>query len=148
MPREDPHTVIQRLIVETAKYLGLFGETEWEIDNYRVDAVWKKFPDSCPFCVFEIELSNNISAAINRLKAAWLKYSNPSLYLIVKQWELQKAVDILRNSLPEMLDKIKLFSVDDFVLYCKIYKDFDETNDKFFPPFKPNLVFRRRELLK
>ena len=145
MPRKDLHTVIQRLIVETAKYLELFGEYEWRIDNYRIDAVWKKTPDSCPFFLFEIELSGNISAAINRLNDAWLKYSNPSLYLIVKDWQIQKAVDIIRNSLPHMLDKIKILSTDDIVIYCKFFREANETQDKFFLHFKPCIVFRNKK---
>jgi|WetSurMetagenome_2_1015567.scaffolds.fasta_scaffold1072658_1 hypothetical protein len=143
MPKKDPHTVIQRLIVDTAQYLGLVGEFEWKIDHYGIDAVWKKTTDSSPFCIFEIELSQNIPFAIARLNDAWLKYSNPSLYLIVKEWQIQKAIDIIKDSFPDMLDKIKLLSVDDVNLFCKRFKEFAEASDKFFHPYKPNLKFRK-----
>lgn len=52
------------------------AKTEYPIDGYRFDVIWKRIAAGTPSHVFEVQIEGNLELALTKLKHAWDKWNS------------------------------------------------------------------------
>lgn len=96
----SPHRGLQNILAEIGKLQFYYSEIEYplEIESERksIDVVWKREINGVPTFAFEIEFSNNIEKAVERLKFAFRKW-NSRPRIIVPESSCTTLHNILSN---------------------------------------------------
>lgn len=104
------HSQIQELIVETGKVLGVIAEKEHPVKGGLVlDVVyWETEESLVPLAVFEVNLKENPSEALTRLKQARVLYRSSNLFLVTPRKLRAKAENLLKISFRELLSVLQI----------------------------------------
>jgi len=101
-PSEAPaHNEIRDMIHEIGRLEGKVSETEYHIDSYRLDVVWKRIRAGNPSHVFEVQVGGNFFEALTKLKHAWDKW-NSKPYLVTTERYMAGAKQLLEGSFHEI----------------------------------------------
>ncbi|MCX8082164.1 MAG: hypothetical protein N3D17_02015 [bacterium] len=100
-PIVSPHLELQNYLAEVGKLQNYYSELEYplelELERKSIDVVWKREINGAPTFAFEIEFSNNIEKAVERLKFAFRKW-NSRPRIIIPETALSRLHNILSNS--------------------------------------------------
>lgn len=106
----SPHKELQNHLAEIGKLQFYYSEIEYplelESERKKLDVVWKREISGVPTFVFEIEFSNNIEKAVERLKSAFKKW-NSRPRIIVPESSLAKLHNIISNSEQEFSSQFR-----------------------------------------
>jgi hypothetical protein len=91
---ESLHANIKRLIVEIGKMQKFIAEEEYQMQNERLDVVWRRVEKSVPTYVFEIQVSGDLHHTLAKLKHAHDLW-NSNIFLICLKQERPKTEALL-----------------------------------------------------
>ncbi len=108
---EAPHKEIVEKIKEIGMMEGFVSEEEYDIDNKRLDVVWKSnVSEGDPKYVFEVELAGNFYRALAKLKHAFNKWAYPKLFLVIKREDRDKVEKLLSEAFLELKNEIRIIT--------------------------------------
>ncbi|MBC7091538.1 MAG: hypothetical protein H5T50_06480 [Nitrososphaeria archaeon] len=95
------HNKIRDMIYEIGKFRGMISETEYPIDNLRLDVAWKKIKGGNPSHAFEVQISGNFFEALTKLKHAWDKWNSKPFLITTEKYE-EEAKKFLEGTFHEI----------------------------------------------
>jgi hypothetical protein len=95
------HNEIRDMICEIGKFEGRISETEYPIENMRLDVVWKRIKSGNPSHAFEVQISGNFFEALTKLKHAWDKWNSKPFLITTEKYEVEAKL-LLEGSFHEM----------------------------------------------
>ena len=98
---EISHNQLRDMIRDIGLRENRIAETEYPIDGYRLDAIWKRIKGGTPSHVFEVQIGGNLEQALTKLKHAWDKW-NSIPYLVTTDEDAARARSLLEGSFHEM----------------------------------------------
>jgi predicted RNA-binding protein len=98
---EVSHNQLRDMIRDIGLRENRIAETEYVIDSYRLDVVWKRIKAGTPSHVFEVQIGGNLEQGLTKLKHAWDKW-NSIPYLVTTEDDAAKARSLLEGSFHEM----------------------------------------------
>ena len=98
---EMSHNRLRDMIQEIGVRENRIAETEYPIDGYRLDVIWKRIAAGTPSHVFEVQIGGNLELALTKLKHAWDKW-NSFPYLVTTDEDAPRAQSLLEGSFHEM----------------------------------------------
>ena len=116
------HNEIRDMLFEIGQFEGRIAETEYSIDNLRLDTVWKTIQSGIPKWAFEVQLSGNFYEALTKLKHAWDKWNSRPFLVTTKEYEVQ-AKGLLEGSFHEMKDDARIVNWEKIVKLHKLLKE-------------------------
>jgi hypothetical protein len=64
------HDTIKEIIHKLGMLQGKISQKEVQIDNFKLDVVWRRIPRAVPYMVFEAHVHGNLEEALAKLKHA------------------------------------------------------------------------------
>jgi len=125
--RVDPHGHAQSLLVEIGRMQKFVADSEYSVENRRLDVVWRRVQRSVPSYVFEVQVSGNLTEAMSKLKQArdlW----NSNIYLVGKDEHRGPADQLLGGPFHEIQDRlrfIELSQVEELYSRKRAYREFE-----------------------
>jgi len=122
-----PHDEIKAKLVEIGRFQKLIAESEYDMDEARLDVVWRRIDKAVPAYVFEVQIGGDPYHAIGRLKHAFDLW-NSNIFLIVSDQDIPKAKELLTRTFHEIQGKVKVIEpgkVDELFKRKKAYRDFE-----------------------
>lgn len=107
---DDPHGRTQQLLAEIGRLQRLVAETEYPLENKRVDVVWRRVQRSVPSFVFEVQVSGNITEAMGKLKQAFNLW-NSNIFLVGKEEHRRPANELLAGTFHEIHDRLRFLEL-------------------------------------
>ena len=95
------HNEIRDMICEIGKFEGRISETEYPIDNMRLDVAWKRIKAGNPSHAFEVQISGNFFEALTKLKHAWDKWNSKPFLITTEKYEVEAKL-LLEGSFHEI----------------------------------------------
>ena len=93
LEQDKPHRQLQKQLKEIGEMLGYYATTEYRLDPYQYDVIWKRDEwQPSPSNVFEVQHHGSLEAALLKLKHAH-DVSRPKLCLVVTGERDQKKVN-------------------------------------------------------
>jgi hypothetical protein len=109
-PSDDPHTHAQRLLVEIGRMQKFLAESEFPLENRRLDVVWRRVQRSVPSYVFEVQVGGNLTEALGKLKQArdlW----NSNVCLVGKQEHRTAVSQLLGSTFHEIQSHLRFIEL-------------------------------------
>jgi len=103
------HNELRDMILEIGNLEGKIAEVEYQIDNWRLDAVWKSIPTGNPKWAFEVQLKGNFYEALAKLKHAWDKWNSKPV-LITTDSDAALARILIEGSFHEMKEDARIIT--------------------------------------
>jgi predicted RNA-binding protein len=105
------HKELQEMFKEIGSLQRFITETEYSMENEKLDIVWRKVEKSVPTYVFEVQIGGDIYHALGKLKHAWDIW-NSNLFLIIEKEKIQEAHKLLGGTFHEIRDKIQVIDIE------------------------------------
>jgi len=122
---EVSHNQLRDMIRDIGLRENRIAETEYPIDSYRLDVIWKRIKAGTPSHVFEVQIGGNLEQALTKLKHAWDKW-NSIPYLVTTDEDAAKARSLLEGSFHEMGHVAKVIDWKDITtLYDLMNRAYD-----------------------
>jgi len=106
------HREVQEMIKEIGLLQRFIAETEYPMENEKLDVVWRRVEKSVPTYVFEVQIGGDIYHALGKLKHAWDIW-NSNLFLIIEKEKIQEVEKLLSGTFHEIKDKIRIINIED-----------------------------------
>jgi hypothetical protein len=116
------HNDLRDMILEIGQFEGKLAEGEYQIDNWRLDAVWKTISNGYPKWAFEVQLRGNFYEALAKLKHAWDKW-NSKPCLITTDSDAALARIWIEGSFHEMKEDVRIINWQRIVELHKYLKE-------------------------
>jgi predicted RNA-binding protein len=136
------HPEIVKLIVETGRVLDVIAEEEYPTDGRFVDVVYKETERANPFAVFEVNLKENPSEALTRLKLARVNLRSEQLYLVTPRKYMLKAENMIKTAYREISELVQIVDWTDIERLKNSALEFKEEAKRM--KIEPKFVFRRK----
>ncbi len=105
------HDEIKRLIVEIGKLQGYIASPEYQMGPNRLDAVWRRLPESVPTYVFEVQIGGDIYHALGKLKHAFDIW-NSRIFLVASINDLNIVNQLLSGTFHEIKPFLKFIEIE------------------------------------
>lgn len=106
----DPHDRCQWLIAEIGRMQKFVADTEYPLENRRLDVVWRRVQRSVPSFVFEVQVSGNLTEALGKLKHAFDMW-NSNTYLVGKEEHRAPASQLLGGTFREIQERVRFIEL-------------------------------------
>jgi len=113
------HDLVKRIIYQIGKIQNRFPEVEYQIENRKIDVVWRKTPKSVPSVAFEVQFGGNIFEALSKLKHAFDLW-NAIPVLITTKEQFDDAKRWVEGSFHEMKDVFRILTWKDVEEYYEV----------------------------
>ncbi|MGC9227516.1 MAG: EVE domain-containing protein, partial [Caldivirga sp.] len=112
---EFSHGYLIGLIKDIGGWLGFRVETEYRIDNFRVDVVFFKEPRAVPFAVVEVHVSGDAYKDLAALKHAYDKYGSRLIYVVARDEDtvLRLINEAIGGAFHEIKDELIIIKADE-----------------------------------
>lgn len=123
----DLHDRCQWLMAEIGRMQKFVADTEYPIENRRLDVVWRRVQRSVPSYVFEVQVGGNITEALAKLKQAHELW-NSNTYVLGKEEHRPAVTQLLGGTFHEMRDRVKfveISQVEDLYERKRAYRDLE-----------------------
>lgn len=107
----SPHAHGQWLLAEIGRMQKYLAETEYPLENRRLDVVWRRVQRSVPSYVFEIQVGGNLSEAMAKLKQAFELW-NSNVFLVGADEHRPAVGQLLAGSFHEMSQRLRFVGRD------------------------------------
>ncbi len=128
MPAGDNlHARAQWQIAEIGRLQKFMAETEYPIENRRLDVVWRKVQRSVPSYVFEVQVGGNLTEGIAKLKHAFDLW-NSHVFLVGKEDHRVQVNQLVATTFREIEDRlrfIELGQVEELYETKRAYRDLE-----------------------
>ncbi|MGC8544023.1 MAG: EVE domain-containing protein, partial [Vulcanisaeta sp.] len=102
------HDELVSVVRDIGEWLGFKVKTEYQIDNFRVDAAFFKEPKVVPFAVVEVHVGGDVFKDLASLKHAYDRYGSLLIYVVARDEDsVTKLVnETVRGAFHEIKDKL------------------------------------------
>lgn len=119
------HNQIRDMISEIGRLRGSVSKTEYKMNRYILDAVWKESEKVAPSFVFEVQISGNLYQAMIKLKEAWDSWHS-KLFLVTAGEQKEEAEELAQRAFHQIKEEMKII---DCSLIQELYKVEKEAYD-------------------
>jgi len=105
------HNDIKNLLLEIGKLQGYIADTEFHMETERLDAVWRRLPESVPTYVFEVQVGGDLYHALGKLKHAhdiW----NSRIFLVASSEDLGAVNKLLSGTFHEIKPILRFIEIE------------------------------------
>ena len=106
------HHELQEMFKEIGLLQRFIAETEYPMENERLDVVWRRVEKSVPTYVFEVQVGGDVYHALGKLKHAWDIW-NSNLFLITEKEQVGEVQKLLDGTFHEIKDKIHIINIEE-----------------------------------
>ena len=106
----DVHHRTQWLLVEIGRLQKFAADTEYPLENRRLDVVWRRVQRSVPSYVFEVQVGGNITEGIGKLKQAYDLW-NSNIFLVGKEDHRRPASELLATTFREVQHRLRFIEL-------------------------------------
>ncbi len=124
---EDAHARAQWQVAEIGRLQRFMAETEYPIENRRLDVVWRRVQRSVPSYVFEVQVGGNLTEGIGKLKQAFDLW-NSNVFLVGKEDHRQPVNQLLATTFREIQHRlrfIELAQVEELYQSKRAYRELE-----------------------
>jgi len=122
-----PHDHAQWLLAEIGRLQRFVADTEYPLENRRLDVVWRRVQRSVPSYVFEVQVGGNLTEGMGKLKQAHDLW-NSNIFLVGKEEHRKPVSDLLGDTFHEVQRKLRfleLGQVDELYQRKRAYRDLE-----------------------
>lgn len=105
------HDEIKKLIVEIGKLQGYIASSEYQMGSNRLDAVWRRLPESVPTYVFEVQIGGDIYHALGKLKHAFDIW-NSRIFIVASTTDISIVNQLLSGTFHEIIPFLKFINIE------------------------------------
>lgn len=105
------HKELQEMFREIGSLQRFIAETEYPMENEKLDVVWRKVEKSVPTYVFEVQIGGDIYHALGKLKHAWDLW-NSNVFLVIERERIPEVQKLLGGTFHEIKDKIQIIDTE------------------------------------
>lgn len=106
----DFHARAQWQIAEIGRLQKFMAETEYPIENRRIDVVWRRVQRSVPSYAFEVQVSGNLTEGIGKLKQAYDLW-NSNVFLVGREEHRQPLNQLLTATFREIQHRLRFIEL-------------------------------------
>jgi hypothetical protein len=124
---ENLHDRTQGLLVEIGRLQHFVADSEYPLENRRLDVVWRRVQRSVPSVVFEIQVGGNLTEAMGKLKHAFDLW-NSNIFLVGKDEHRAPAEQLASGTFREIQPRlrfIELKQVEDLYQRKRAYRELE-----------------------
>lgn len=103
---DSPHDRGQWLLAEIGRMQKFVAETEYPLENRRLDVVWRRVQRSVPSYVFEVQVGGNLTEAMGKLKQAFELW-NSNIFLVGKEEHRSPMNHLLSGTFHEIGQRLR-----------------------------------------
>lgn len=107
---EDAHARAQWQVAEIGRLQRFVAETEYPVENRRLDVVWRRVQRSVPSYVFEVQVGGNLTEGIGKLKQAFDLW-NSNVFLVGKEDHRLPANQLLATTFREIQHRLRFIEL-------------------------------------
>lgn len=107
---ENLHDRMKGLLVEIGRLQHFVADSEYPLENRRLDVVWRRVQRSVPSFVFEVQVGGNLTEAMGKLKHAFDLW-NSNLFLIGKDEHRTGASQLAGGTFREIGQRLKFIEI-------------------------------------
>jgi len=107
---ENLHDRTQGLLVEIGRFQHFVANSEYPLENRRLDVVWRRVQRSVPSVVFEIQVGGNLTEAMGKLKHAFDLW-NSNIFLVGKNEHRAPANQLAGGTFREIQQRLRFIEV-------------------------------------
>ena len=107
---EDPHARAQSLLAEIGRLQRFLADTEYPLENRRLDVVWRRVERSVPSYVFEVQVSGNLTEAMSKLKQAFDLW-NSNILLVAKPEHRSPVSQLADGAFREIRNRLRFLEI-------------------------------------
>lgn len=115
------HEDIKEMLVQIGKLQGFVANKEFSMGRERLDAVWRRLPESVPTYVFEVQVGGDLYHALGKLKHAYDIW-NSRIFLVASATDRSKVNHLLSGTFHEIQSFLKFIDVEKLHLLYKSKK--------------------------
>lgn len=123
----DPHDRTQALLVEIGRLQRYLADSEYPLENRRVDVVWRRVQRSVPSYVFEVQVAGNITEALGKLKRAFDLW-NSNIFLVGKQEHRGPFNELVQGTFHEVQNRLQFIEsnqIEELHQRKRAYREFE-----------------------
>ncbi len=105
------HNDIKNLLLEIGKLQGYIADTEFPMETERLDAVWRRLPESVPTYVFEVQVGGDLYHALGKLKHAFDIW-NSRIFLVALANDLGNVNKLLSGTFHEIKSILRFIQIE------------------------------------
>lgn len=123
----DLHDHSKVLLAEIGRLQRFVSDTEYPLENRRLDVVWRRVQRSVPSFVFEVQVAGNLTEAMGKLKQAFSLW-NSNIFLVGKQEHRGPVGDMLGGTFHEIRDRLRfveLGQLEELYNRKRAYREFE-----------------------
>lgn len=127
IPQGDLHERTKVQLAEIGRLQRYVAETEYPLENRRLDVVWRRVQRSVPGYVFEVQVSGNITEALGKLKRSFDLW-NSNLFLVGKDEHHRGFDELVQSTFHEVQHRLRFLSlgqVEELYSRKKAYREFE-----------------------
>jgi hypothetical protein len=106
------HEKLKQIIYQIGELQNRYPDTEFTIEDRKLDVIWRKTPRSVPNVAFEIQIGGNIFEALSKLKHAYDLWNSIPV-LVTTEEQIQEAKNWIEGSFHEIKDVFRILSWKD-----------------------------------
>ncbi len=106
----DPHSHAQWVLAEIGRFQRYVADTEYPLENRRLDVVWRRVQRSVPSFVFEVQVGGNLTEAMGKLKQAFDLW-NSNIFLVGKEEHRAPADQLLGGTFHEIQHRLRFLEI-------------------------------------
>lgn len=127
--RLTDHEAIKEVIYNIGQIQGKNPAKEYQLDNERIDVVWRKTSRSAPYMAFEIHLHGDLYADLIKLKHAYDIWNSIPV-LITTNNKVNEAWRWIKGSLHEIENIFRVITIEDIEKYYKQKRELKDFETK------------------
>lgn len=123
----DQHDRTKELLVHIGRLQNLVADTEFPLDNRRVDVAWRRVQRAVPSYVFEVQVSGNLTEAMGKLKQAYELW-NSRVFVVGKPEHRNPVNQLLGGAFRELhqrLGFVELAQVEELYQRKRAYRELE-----------------------
>ena len=107
---EDPHDRAQWLLAEIGRLQKFVTDTEYPLENRRLDVAWRRVQRSVPSYVFEVQVGGNLTEAVSKLKQAFELW-NSNIYLVAAEAHREPLSHLATGAFHEIQPRLRFIEL-------------------------------------
>jgi len=108
------HNEVKLRLIEIGEIQGYLAEVEYPIkigtSISKLDAVWRRLPNSVPTYVFEVQVGGDVQHALGKLKHAFDLW-NSHIFIVASEADHNKVENLLSGTFHEISNRLKLIEL-------------------------------------
>ncbi len=106
----DPHDRTQALLAHIGRLQQYMADTEYPLENRRLDVVWRRVQRSVPSYVFEVQVAGNLMEGMGKLKQAHELW-NSNIFLVGKEEHRRPVTELLSATFREIQNRLRFIEL-------------------------------------